>query len=124
VSGDHPFGACLSKHGNFVAWLNAEFTHSFAEILSLEFGFDEVAPLVITQSVLLEESSIRLHFIFLTEDLASSEASLCRVNVHNILEHLLESVDFLSEHVDVVIFGWIHVAISDLSIIHGHGLCL
>lgn len=117
VGRDHPFGTRLSEHDDFVARHNAELAHSLSEVRGLQLGFDERAPLVLAQSILLEDSSVLLTFVFLSKNLPGAEALLVLVVFHHILEHLLERVDIVLKHVDVMLLRRIDIPVSDLRIV-------
>lgn len=124
MSSDHPFSASLSEQDDLIAWLDAELADSFAEVLRLQLGFDEVGPLVLAQLELLEDTTVLLKLIFLAENLSCAKTTLCLVNLCDQLKHLLECVNLVLEHLHMSFHGWVDVSVGDLSVITANDFSL
>lgn len=124
VGSYHPFGSRFGKDDNVLAWFLAKFSQTAPEISRRALRLGERLPLVVTEVVLLEDSTVLLHLILLAEDLPGAQTTLRRVSFGHIVEYLLQGIDILLQHLHVDIPWWIRGPVGQLIVIVPHDLCL
>lgn len=98
---NHPFGARLRKDNNILSCALSTFTQTAPEGRGHTIGLNEILPLILAHIVLLEYASIRLHLILFAEDLTCAQATFVRMHLGHIVEHLLQRVDVVLQHLYV-----------------------
>lgn len=98
---DHPFGARLSKNNNILSSILSTLAQTAPERRSRAIGLNEILPLILAHIVLLEDTSIRLHLILLAENLTRAQTTFVRMHLSHIVEHLLQCVDVILQHLHV-----------------------
>lgn len=117
VRRNQPLRPRLREDHNVLPRLLPELAQTPPEAGRRELRLDKVAPHVVAHLELLEDAPVRLHLVLLTEDLARADAPLRRVDLRHEVEHPLQGVDVVLQHLDVHLAGRVHAVVCDRGVV-------